>query len=37
MKRKKNVLQERFDLTMNFDPMINFVFFDLIRWDSLMV
>jgi len=30
-------MQERFDLTINFDPMINFDIFDLVTWDSLMV
>jgi len=31
------VLQENFDPTMNFDLMINFDFFDLITWDSLVI
>jgi len=31
------VQQEKLDTTINFDRMINFDFFDLITWDSLMV
>ena len=31
------MLQENFDPTMNFDLMINFDFFDLITWDSLVI
>ena len=31
------MLQENFDLKIKFDLMINFDFFDLITWDSLMV
>jgi len=37
IKRKKYLLQEKYDPRINFDLMINFDFFDLITWDSLMV
>jgi len=30
-------MQENFDLTINSDLMINFDFFYLITWDSLML
>jgi len=30
------MLQEKFDLTMNFDLMISFDFFDLITWELLV-
>jgi len=36
MKRKK-LLQNVFDLTINFDIMIILTFFDLITWESLMI
>jgi len=36
-KAKKAVLQEKFDPTINCDLLINFDFFYLITWDSLMV
>jgi len=36
-KRQKTVLQEKFDVTINFEPMINFDIFDLITLESLMV
>jgi len=35
MERKK--LQDKFNLTVNFDLMINYDFFDLITWEALMV
>jgi len=35
--REKNCAAREVDPTINFDLMINFDFFDLITWDSLMV
>jgi len=31
------VLKNKFDLTVNFELIINFDFFDLMTWESLMM
>jgi len=36
IKRKRNCAARTFDPIIHFDVMINFDFFDLTNWDSLM-